>query len=84
MFKLFALVLWTLALVALLFNLAVSFLPVAPVLHFVGAVALGVMYPSLSWAIVKRYPESDRAAWVCLGITGGIIALLALLRLVRF
>ena len=43
-------------------------------LHFVGAVALGLVGPLGTWAIVKRYPETDRAAWMFLGITGGIIA----------
>jgi len=50
-------------------------------LHFVGAVALGLIGPLGTWAIAKRYPETDRAAWVCLGVTGGIIAARALLRL---
>ena len=51
-------------------------------LHFVGAVALGLVGPLGTWAIVKRYPETDRAAWVCLGVTGGIIATFALIWLV--
>ena len=51
-------------------------------LHFVGAVALGLVGPLGTWAIVKRYPETDRAASMFLGITGGIIAARALLWLV--
>jgi hypothetical protein len=51
-------------------------------LHFVGAVALGLVGPLGTWAIAKRYPETDRAALVCLGVTGGIIAARALLWLV--
>jgi hypothetical protein len=51
-------------------------------LHFVGAVALGLVGPLGTWAIVKRYPQIARAAWVCLGVNGGIIAARALLRLV--
>jgi hypothetical protein len=50
-------------------------------LHFVGAVALGLVGPLGTWAIAKRYPETDRAAWACLGVTGGIITARALLRL---
>jgi hypothetical protein len=52
------------------------------VLHFVGAVVLAMLGPLGTWAIVKRYPNTDRAAWVFLGITGGIIAARALLWLV--
>jgi hypothetical protein len=51
-------------------------------LHFVGAVALGLVGPLGTWAIAKRYPETDRAAWACLGVTGGIITARALLWLV--
>ena len=51
-------------------------------LHFVGAVLLSMIGPPGTWAIVKSYPQTDRAAWVFLGITGGIIAARALLWLV--
>ena len=50
-------------------------------LHFVAAVALGVIGPLGTSTIVKRYPQTARAAWVFLGITAGIIAARALLRL---
>jgi hypothetical protein len=43
-------------------------------LHFVGAVALGLVGPLGTWAIAKRYPETDWLAWVLLGITASIIA----------
>jgi hypothetical protein len=82
MTKLLALTLWLLAFTAALFVLAINIWQGAPVLHFVGAVALGMIGPLATWAISKRYPETDRAAWVCLGITGGIIAARTLLRLV--
>ena len=51
-------------------------------LHFVGAVALGVIGLLGTWAIAKRYPETDWLARVLLGITAGIIAARALLWLV--
>jgi hypothetical protein len=51
-------------------------------LHFVGAVALGVIGPLGTSTIVKRYPQTARAAWVCPGVTDGIIAARALLWLV--
>jgi len=50
-------------------------------LHFVGAVALGLVGPLGTWTIVKGYPQTARAAWVFLGMTAGIIAARALLRL---
>jgi hypothetical protein len=50
-------------------------------LHFVGAVALGLVGPLGTWAIAKRYPETDWLAWVLLGITASIIAARPLLRL---
>ena len=49
--------------------------------RFVGAVLLGVIG---TWAIAKRYPETDWLAWLLSGITAGCVAILALLRLVRF
>jgi hypothetical protein len=47
-----------------------------------GAVALGVMELLGTWAISKRYPETDWLAWLLLGGTAGIVATLALLWLV--
>jgi hypothetical protein len=52
------------------------------VLHFGGAVALGVIGPLGTWAISKRYPKTDWLAWLLLWITTGIIATFALLWLV--
>ena len=49
--------------------------------YFSGSVVLGVLGPLGTWAIVKRYPNTDRAAWVCIGLTGGAAAILALFRL---
>ena len=76
MLKLLALTLWLLSFIAALFVLATEVWEGAPIRYFIGAVLLGM------WAITKRYPQTDRAAWVFLGITGGIIAARALLWLV--
>ena len=72
---------WVTAFIAVLLVLATGVWQGAPVLHFVGAVTLGVIGPLGTRAIVKRYPETDRLAWVLLGVAAGIIAPLALLRL---
>lgn len=82
MLKLFVLTLRPIALTAALFILANDVWQGAPVLHFVGAAALGVIGPLGKWAIVKRYPNTDRAAWVCIGLTGAGVRIMALLRLV--
>ena len=82
MTKLLALTLWATAFTLALFVLAVDIWQGAPLWYFVGAVGLGLVGPLGTWAIVKRYPQTDCAAWVCLGITGGIIAARALLWLV--
>jgi MFS superfamily sulfate permease-like transporter len=50
----------------------------APMLYFVGAVALGVMYPLGIWAIAKRYPETERFAWWSL-LAMALLAALAVL-----
>lgn len=83
MLRLLALTLWLLSFIAALFVLVTDVWQGAPVLHFVGAVALGMIGPLGTWAITKRYPETDWFAWLLLGITAGIVAILALLRLVR-
>lgn len=82
MTKLLVLTLWPLAFTLALLVLATNVWQGGPLWPFVGAVALGVMGPLGTWAIAKRYPNSSRAAWVCMGITGGIIATRALLWLV--
>ena len=80
MLKPLVLSLWLLTFIAALFVLATEVWQGAPVLHFVGAVALGMTGPLGTWAISKRYPETDWLAWLLLGITAGIVAILALLR----
>jgi hypothetical protein len=35
----------------------------APLWHFVGASLLGVIYPLGTWAVARRYPQTDRFAW---------------------
>jgi hypothetical protein len=55
---------------------------VVPLWHFAGAVLLGVIGPSGTWAIAKHYPETDWLAWRLMTMTGGVVALIALFRLV--
>jgi hypothetical protein len=47
----------------------------------VGATLLGVIGPLGTWDIAKRYPETDWLAWWFMTTTGGIVAVMALLRL---
>lgn len=77
--KLLVLTLWLLSFIVALFVLATEVWQGGPLWHFVGAVLLGVLG---TWAISKRYPETDWLAWALLGITAGIIAARALLWLV--
>jgi hypothetical protein len=51
-------------------------------LHFVGAVALGMLGPLGTWAIAKTYPETDRVAWMCIALIGEAVGIAALFRLV--
>ena len=62
MLKTFAFFLWLLSVTATLFILATDVWHGAPVLHFVGTVVLGMIGPLGTWAIAKRYPNTDRAA----------------------
>jgi hypothetical protein len=82
MIKLLALTLQNPTFTAALFVLATNLWQGAPMLHFVGAVVLGVIYPLGTWATVKHHPETDWLAWRLMAITGGVVAIMALLRLV--
>ena len=82
MIKLLILNLWLWVFTAALFILANDVWQGAPVWYFVGATLLGMIGPLGTWAIVKRYPNTDRAAWVCIGLTGAGVGIMALLRLV--
>jgi hypothetical protein len=79
--KLLALTLWLLAFTLVLFVLATDVWQGAPILHFVGAVILGMIGPTGTWAIARGYPETDRFAWWSLLIMAWFIALLVLCRL---
>ena len=84
MLKPLVLSLWLLAFMAYLFALATEVWEGAPysVPYFVGAILLGIMHLTGTWYISKRYPKTDRAAWVCFGLTGGAVGIAAGLRLV--
>jgi hypothetical protein len=73
---------WLLSSTAALFVLATEIWEGAPVWYFVGAVLLGIVRPLSTWAIAKTHPETDRAAWVCIGLTGWAVGIAAGLRLV--
>jgi hypothetical protein len=80
--KTFAFFLWLLSFTATLFILATDVWQGDPLWPFVDAVALGAINPLGTWAIAKTYPQNDRAAWVCIGLTGGAVGIAAGLRLV--
>lgn len=82
MLKPLVLSLWLLTFILALFALTVDVWEGAAPWYFVGAVILGLVGPSGTWVISKWHPETDRAAWVCIGLTGGAIGIAALLRLV--
>ncbi len=64
--------------IAALFVQATDVWTGGPLWPFVGAVALGLLGPLGTWYTIKRYPETDRFAWVCLGLTAMGVTLLAL------
>jgi hypothetical protein len=82
MTKLLALTLWLLSATFALFVLAIETWEGAPPRYFVGAALLGVIGPLGTWAISRRFPETGRVAWALMALTGGIIAIDALFRLV--
>ena len=64
MIKVFALTLWLLAFIAILFLLSTHvWAGMVPLWQFVGAALLGVIYPLGTWAIVRRYPQTEGLAW---------------------
>jgi hypothetical protein len=78
--KLLALSFWLLAYTAFLFTLATDiWAGIIPLWQFVGAIALGVIGPSGTWAIAKRYPETSWLAWLLLWMMAGVVATIALL-----
>jgi hypothetical protein len=79
--KLLALSLWLLTFTAALFVLATDVWQGAPLWYFAGAVLLGVLEPLGTWIIVKRYPETDWLAWLCMSLMGSSVGLAALWRL---
>lgn len=62
---------WLLVFIAALFFLATDVWAGTPcsALAFIGAALLGVLGPSATWVITRRYPETDQLAWPILGIT---------------
>ncbi len=80
MIKVFALTLWALTFIAVLFLLATHvWAGMIPLWQFVGATLLGVIYPLGTWTIAKRYPETDRFAWGLLFIMMVWLIVLAVL-----
>ena len=47
-----------------------------------GATLLGVIGPLGTWGIAKRHPKTDWVAWRFMATTGGIVAIMVLLRLI--
>ena len=83
MIKLLALTLWCPTFIVSLFVLATEFWQGVPfgVWRLVGATLLGMIGPLGTWDIAQHYPETDWLAWRLMITTGGIVALMALLRL---
>jgi hypothetical protein len=83
MTKLLALTLWALAFIAILFLLATYvWVDVIPLWQFGGAALLGVIYPLGTWAIARRYPQTERLAWgLLLIMMVWLVALAVLCRL---
>jgi hypothetical protein len=80
MTKLLALTLCALTFIAILFLLATHvWAGMIPVWHFVGAALLGVIYPLGTWAIARRYPQTEGLAWGLLLIMMVWLIILAVL-----
>lgn len=84
MIKLLALTFWCPTFTASLFVLATEVWQGVPfgVGRLVGATLLGVIGPLGTWGIARQYPETDWLAWRLMATTGGIVAIMALLRLI--
>ena len=64
MTKLLALALWATAFIAILFLLATHvWAGMVPLWHFIGAALLGVICPLGTWAVARRYPQTEGLAW---------------------